>query len=140
MGNRLNQWKQKIIAFMYGRYGVDTLYYALNVFWLVCLFLGVLTGMVLFHLLAWLALGYMTFRMFSRNYAKRRRENELFLRCWNPVKGFFKLQWTRIRDCRTSVYRKCPACRSVLRLPHRRGKHTAVCPRCANRFDVHIIL
>ena len=69
------------------------------------------------------------FRMFSRNLGKRRRENEKFC-------GFFKLLKNKFRDRKTHVYRKCPNCRAVLRLPKSKGKHTVVCPRCKNRFSV----
>ena len=134
----MSQWKKKLISFMYGRYGVDTLYYALNILWFLFLILQILTRSIIFGILAWVCLFFMVFRMLSRNIARRRAENDAFLRLWNPVKSFFKLQWTRVKDARTSVYRKCPQCKATLRLPRRRGTHTAVCPRCSNRFDVRI--
>lgn len=135
MGN----WKNKLIAFMYGRYGVDALYYALNTLWIVLWIVGMFTGFWPLTALAWLCLGYMFFRMLSRNIARRRAENDRFLKIWNPIRSFFSLQWRRIRECRTAVYRKCPDCGAMLRLPHRRGKHTAACPRCGRRFDVRIL-
>ena len=69
------------------------------------------------------------YRIFSRNIQKRRQENEKFC-------GFFKLIRNRFRDRKTHVYRKCPKCKAVLRLPKAKGKHTVVCPRCKNRFEV----
>ena len=36
------------------------------------------------------------------------------------------------------VYRKCPNCKAVLRLPNKVGKHTTVCPRCNKEFKVRV--
>ena len=69
------------------------------------------------------------FRMMSRNIQKRRRENDRFC-------GFFKLRRNKFRDRKTHVYKKCPHCKAVLRLPKAKGKHTVICPRCKNRFSV----
>ena len=135
MGN----WKNKLISFMYGSYGTDALYRALNVLWIVLWLVGVFTESAAVSVLAWLCLIYMTFRVLSRNIARRQAENALFLKMCNPIKGFFSLQWRRLKECRTAVYRKCPDCGAMLRLPHRRGQHTAACPRCGRRFDVRVL-
>lgn len=135
----MRNWKYKLASFMYGRYGTDALYYGLFALWLVLHVAFVITGEWVFSLFGWAVLLFMVYRVFSRNLTRRRKENEAFLKLWLPVKEFFRLQFRRIRDFRTSVYRKCPGCRAVLRLPRRRGKHTTSCPRCARRFDVHIL-
>ncbi len=134
----MQNWKYKLASFMYGRYGTDALYYALLAGWFVLHLLYSFTGEWIFPLLSWAVLIYMTYRVFSRNLSRRRRENEIFLKVWRPVKDFCKLQFHRVRDVRTSVYRKCPHCKAVLKFPRRRGKHTANCPRCAHRFDVQV--
>ena len=134
----MGKWKNKRIAFMYGRYGVDALYRALNILWIALWIIGMVTGSPIATAFSWLCLIYMTFRMFSRNIARRQAENALFLKLWNPTKNFFRFQFRRIKEWREAVYRTCPDCRANLRLPHRRGKHTAACPRCGRRFDVHI--
>lgn len=135
----MKSFKNKLIAFMYGRYGVDSLYYALLGLWMVCWFLRVLTQSIVFDLLLWAILVILIYRVMSRNLSRRRAENEKFLKLWKPVQSFGKRQWMRIRDCRTHVYRRCPECGSMLRLPHRRGTHTAVCPKCSRRFETRII-
>ena len=122
---------------MYGRYGVDTLSKVM-----VWAYLGVVicfTIAALFVDSIWLSLIqyvstsamliWIFFRMFSRNVAARRRENEKFC-------GFFKLRRNKFRDRKTHVYRKCHACGAMLRLPKAKGKHFVVCPRCKNRFEV----
>ena len=70
----------------------------------------------------------------SRNIPKRRAENARFV-------GFFKLRRNKWKDRKTHVYRKCPTCHAILRLPKikgkekGKGKHTVCCPRCANKFE-----
>ena len=66
----------------------------------------------------------------------RRKENDFVFGIFRRIKGFFKLQKNKFKDRKTHVYRKCPKCKAVLRLPKAKGKHTVVCPRCKNRFEV----
>ena len=133
MGN----FKNKLYRFLYGRYGND----ALNKFLLWVYVIWVLAGAVIelftnsvwfsvFYWVSSLALAiWMLSRSFSRNIAARRKENERFC-------NFFKLIKNKHRDRKTHVYRKCPECKVVLRLPKSKGKHFVVCPRCKNRFKV----
>lgn len=85
-----------------------------------------------------LLLCYSIFRMFSRNVYKRRVENQRFCRFFRPVKNFFVLRKNKRRDKKTHVYKKCPQCKKVLRLPRVSGKHTVKCPCCQNRFEMKI--
>ena len=131
---------------MYGRYGGDTLNKVLlGVYVAVVLIFSIVSMTLTFFpgvpdvvdtvlTLVYMALSILLivvifFRIFSRNIQKRRRENDRFC-------GFFKLIRNRFRDRKTHVYRKCPKCKAVLRLPKAKGKHTVVCPRCKERFGV----
>ncbi len=136
----MGKFKNKVSRFFYGRYGTDTLnktllwvYIAVVVIHTVALFFlpdGIKTLVsIVYFLLAATLIVIIFARMFSRNIPKRRRENERFC-------GFFRLRRNRFRDRKTHVYRKCPACRAVLRLPKAKGKHHVVCPRCKHRFEV----
>lgn len=135
----MSNWKQKLASFMYGRYGTDALGYALLILYILLDVVYIFTHRLIFSLISSALLVFMIFRMFSRNCARRRLENERFLKLWNPVAAWWKLQYHRVRDCRTSVYRKCPHCKAVLKLPRRRGKHTVCCPRCAQRFETRVL-
>ncbi len=135
----MQSFKQKIASFLYGRYGADALGYALLVVYFLLYLVYVFTRIWVFSVLSCLVSFFMIFRMFSRNYARRQRENAWFLRMWNPVASWVKLQFHRVRDCRKSVYRKCKHCKAVLKLPRRRGKHTVCCPRCAKRFETTVL-
>ena len=133
----MGKFKSKLYRFMYGRYGTDTLGNVLLITYFVILvlhtFIGFFWGNVWVDAAVWLISSALAVtvicRMFSRKIVKRRQENEKFC-------GFFKLRRNKIRDRKTHVYRKCPECKAVLRLPRAKGKHTVVCPRCKKRFNV----
>ncbi len=137
----MGKFKNKLYRFMSGRYGSDTLNKVLLwiyvgvvvVYTVASLFVKndlALSLMLLCYLLLTVTLIVVIFfRMFSRNTTKRRRENDRFC-------GFFRLRKNKFRDRKTHVYRKCPSCRAVLRLPRAKGKHAVICPRCKNRFEV----
>ena len=122
---------------MYGRYGTDTLstvlLYVYFAFVLICTVVSIFVRSIWFSLFYYVVatalVVWMLSRMFSRNIAARKRENDKFC-------GFSKLRKNKFRDRKTHVYRKCPSCKAVLRLPKAKGKHFVVCPRCKNRFEV----
>ena len=133
--------KQWLYRFMYGRYGNDKLnnyllwtYVGLLLLQMVLMLfadVSVAVG-ITYRVVSLLSLAIafiVLYRSFSRNIEKRRRENEKLL-------NFLKLRAAKKRDRKTHVYRKCKKCRAVLRLPKAKGKHTVVCPRCRERFEV----
>jgi hypothetical protein len=133
----MGKFKNKLIGFLYGRYGSDTLNKVLTTIYLIWLIVftvvDVLVKSIIFSIIGWsisLALFFwVIFRMMSRNIYARRRENDKFC-------GFFKLRRNKFRDRKTHVYRKCKSCKAVLRLPKAKGKHFVVCPKCKSRFEV----
>lgn len=141
--NKMGKFKNKLYRFMYGRNGSDTLgkfllgcYIALVLIYsVVTLFIPTTETkisailMLCYILLSSVLIVMIFHRMFSKNVFKRRQENQRFC-------GFFKLLRSRRRDRKTHVYRKCPKCRAVLRLPKAKGKHSVICPRCRERFQV----
>lgn len=141
----MGKFKNAFYRFMYGRYGGDTLnkvllgvYVALVILFsvsslVISFFPGIPASVdailyAVYLTLSILLIVVIFFRIFSRNIAKRRKENEKFC-------GFFRLLRNRFRDRKTHVYRKCPQCKVILRLPKAKGKHYVVCPRCKHRFQ-----
>ncbi len=131
-------FRVRFARFMAGRNGPDalgrTVYYVLLLSLLLRLFtdhfaLGIVQALLLFVYF---------FRFFSKNRVRRARENQRFLAMLGAVRRFFVRQQHRLRDRKTHVYRRCPTCRRTLRLPKKRGTHTAVCPMCAAHFSVKI--
>ena len=147
----MGKFRDKLARFFYGRYGADQLYNAMFIAELVCLFAGAVTSVlgrvseiftllsVILYALAMLLLLLTVLRFSSRNIAKRQKENATYLRIryriLHPVKS---RRAGRPADTATHVFRACPKCKSVLRLPRQAGKHTARCPRCQKRFTVRV--
>ena len=127
--------------FMYGRYGSDQLnkfllwvYIAFLIAQMVLMLFAdsSTVARIIYYAVSTLALSLIVlifYRTFSRDIVKRRKENERLL-------NYLSLRNAKKRDRKTHVYRKCPKCRAVLRLPKAKGKHPVVCPRCRERFTV----
>jgi predicted RNA-binding Zn-ribbon protein involved in translation (DUF1610 family) len=140
MGNFMGNFKNRLIRFMYGRYGVDQLYYTSIIVCFVLLIINSLVRSPIIGIIVWAILVWMTFRTFSKNIYKRRMENEKFLKIWNVVKTKCSLTGRKIKDHKTHRYRNCPHCKAVLRLPRKKGYHAVDCPRCHKEFKVRIRL
>lgn len=136
------KFTDRLRSFLWGRYGIDSLYYGLLVsfliIWIARLFSRNIIAAVILGVLQTAVFVFMFYRCFSRNIAARRRENEIFTGFFRKIKNFFILTKNRIRDIKGFRYRKCPHCKAMLRLPRRKGQHSVVCPRCHERFEVKI--
>ena len=135
----MRSFRQKLISFMYGRYGTDQLNNGLMVTYVLILIINMFLPSIYWSIPLSALIVYSLFRMFSRNIPARRRENEAFLKFWRPLKTELVLIKDRCKDIRTARYRKCSHCKAILKLPRKRGKHTVVCPRCKERFSVRIL-
>ena len=141
-------FRSRIARFFYGRYGADQLYNFLFLTQIILLFLGAvfsLLGMVsdvfsylsfALYVIAFALFIWTLFRCLSRNVVKRQKENMTFLRIKSKL--FRRRSTGRPADTAEHIFRACPKCKSVLRLPRRVGKHTVKCPRCENRFKVKV--
>ena len=135
----LAKLQYKFAIFMQGRYGPDALYRAMLVAYVVLLVLQLITRWWPIGLLEWLLLCWMLFRVFSMNIAARQKENAAWLRVFEKVRSWWRLTRNRWRDRRTHVYRRCPHCQAVVRLPRsKKGDRVCNCPRCRTDFPVKI--
>ena len=141
----MNRLRSVLYRFMYGRYGVDTFYWWIFGASILCSILcrvfggfGLFIPETIFRLLSFVGLVYAMFRFLSKNKYKRMAENRAFCQLLTKAKKKFDLIRNMIRDRKTHMYKKCPKCKAVLRLPKSKGKHTVRCPKCDNRFDVKI--
>ena len=131
-------FRERVYSFMIGRNGGDALGRALLILYLVLALVNAFIGSWIVYLLATTLAIYAIYRMLSRDLYARRRENAWYLRRENAVRDLWRLQRNKWRDRKTHVYRRCPACKSTLRLPRQKGKHTVRCPKCQHRFEVNI--
>jgi len=140
----MNKLREKINSFFYGRYGVDQLYKFLFIVWLVIavttivlgFFEGTGTICAILYLLSAALIVYMFFRVLSKNYDARRRENDRYLALRNKVVGWFNLQKRKFKERKTHSFKKCPGCKKTVRLKKVKGEHTVRCPMCSCTFKV----
>ncbi len=130
-------FRYRLMQFMSGRYGTDKL----NNFILICAVAVSVINLFLrnyiIQLLVYLLIFYALFRVLSRNIDARRRENRWFCDKISFVSKQKEIYEQRKAD-KFHVYKKCPSCKAILRLPHRIGTHTTVCPRCSKEFRVKV--
>ena len=136
-------FRYRLMQFMSGRYGPDETFF---VIFIVAVILSVANIFIRFisfglyvviQLLVYALIIYGLFRMFSRNLEQRRREN-----MWVTEKlGFLKRKrdfYAQKKADKVHVYKKCPSCGAILRLPRRIGVHKTVCPKCGKEFTVKV--
>ena len=119
---------------MYGRYGADQLGRATVIACLALLLLSSTTGLGVLWLLSIAGYGWAIFRMFSRNLAARRRENEVFLQKTRRARTELRQARVRFRNRKQYKYFRCPQCRARLRLTRGCGEKTVVCQSCRHTF------
>lgn len=138
--DRIRQW-------MSGRYGRDELNTFLSFLCIILLVINMFVGRRILFYLALAVLVILYLRTFSKNYSKRRAENEKFLQIKDRITGFFtgrrsggrtenryNDQYRAEKEDREHVYFSCPRCRKRLRVPRGRGKISIHCPQCGNDF------
>jgi len=122
---------------MSGRYGTDKLTNILLVTSMIVAFLNIFIRSYAVQILVYAVFMYALFRIFSRNIPARRRENAFVNEKLNFLKRKREL-YNQQKNDKLHIYKKCPACKAVLRLPHRIGTHKTVCPRCGKQFTVKV--
>ena len=125
------------MQFMSGRYGTDKFFYGILGLAAVVAFINLIIRSYLLQLVVYGLFVYAVFRMLSRNITARRKENDWFT---EKIFSFKKRKefYDRQKADTFHVYKKCPTCKAVLRLPRRIGVHTTVCPRCNTEFTVKV--
>lgn len=126
--------REKLMRFMYGRYGVDKLSKHLVtgavIISLASIFIrwGILTTLSLIMII-W---GY--FRIFSKNHAVRYKEAcayENFLGKLKKGPNQLKYEMQQRKDYRIF---KCPNCKQRMRIPKGRGNVEIRCRKCSTVF------
>ena len=135
--------QERISRFMYGRYGFDVLGRAMLILYVVVAVINVLvpsyTVKNIIFMIQWMLLLLAVFRMLSRNFPARRRENQVFQQMVSKFSQALQLTVRRFKDIKFKRYRKCPLCKSVMRLPIKKGRHTVKCVNCHQPFKVFIV-
>lgn len=129
--------RYKLMQFMSGRYGADGFGYGLIILASVLAFINIFIRSIILQCIVYAITFYILFRIFSRNIEARRRENQWFMSKVFAFKRNKEIKEKRKVDV-LHIYKKCPKCKAILRLPRRVGKHTTVCPKCSHQFKVTV--
>ena len=126
--------KFKLMRFMQGRNGIDQFSQFLNAVVLIMFLISILTRSTVLGWLPFVLMGYMYFRIFSKNIPKRSMENQRYcnMRYDLSIKiNKMKKQWEQRK-----IYRffRCPMCKQKVRVPKGRGKICITCPKCREEF------
>ena len=127
--------KEKLMKFMYGRYGNDELNQFLFKLVFISLIISLLTGRAslfgeIFYILALIIVIFIYFRMFSKNFNKRYSERTLYLNFNNKVKLSLDKQKNIKKQKKSYAFFKCPSCKQKVRVPKGKGKISIHCPKC----------
>lgn len=143
--NRFQAWFSN---FMRGRYGYDELTRTLFTAIIVVLIVSIVSNLVghfggrLFYtissvanLISTVLIVYAFFRVFSKNHAARRAENEKFLARRRRVeakrgKSASSKKDASARNESEYKYLDCPHCQQAMRVPRGKGKIAVKCPKC----------
>ena len=120
----------KMARWMQGRYGVDGLSNGLMALGVITMLLSIIPHL---DLLSWVAIACMAvalYRMCSKNFARRRKENETYERVMKRPKHTYALVKKAWVNRKTTRYFKCKNCGQVLSVPRGKGTLRVVCPKC----------
>ena len=106
--------------------------------YIVLFVLNMITRNVFLYYLELIVCFLFLFRALSKNLTKRYEENSSYLAIRDRVARFFRIQKRRWTDRKTHVYRKCPYCKTTIRLPRIKGTHSTTCPKCKRDFNVRV--
>ncbi len=133
----------KFQRFMTGRYGIDKLWSALLIFYLISVIIANIVyryskiSYIAFLLLSTAIFIFALFRVFSKNIEMRRSENESWLRFTGKIKKELTYQKDKWNQRKTHKFIKCRKCKKILRLPKHKGKINVTCPHCKNQFIIN---
>ncbi|MBR2861524.1 MAG: hypothetical protein IKB86_06775 [Clostridia bacterium] len=133
--------RDKLIKFMYGRYGVDELGKVMlgcalvlsvvsmifNLFWPL--------GSVICSSVSFAFMFLIIFRAFSKNINRRVMENHKYLARTEKLRGKLKFYRTMFNERKNYAYIKCPNCKNYSRVPKGKGKIKITCRVCKKQFE-----
>lgn len=119
---------------LYGRYGVDQFATALVVGSVVFSLLFTFTHWAIFYILSSVLLVYAVYRIFSKNFARRQRENIFWQNIAIKGKKVSHILVRRTKDFPKYKYYKCMNCKQTIRIPRGKGRVEIRCPKCGYSF------
>lgn len=127
--------REKLMRFMYGRYGNDQLNRFMLILSVLLVFVSSFTGKNVFWYIGAVLITLTYIRMFSRNIQKRYAENQKYLQLVGPIGKWFKIRFKHLKERKTHRFFSCPACKQKVRVPKGKGNICITCPKCRTQFQ-----
>lgn len=134
--NKLYRLRSRVMAFMQGRNGVDQIVKACLGAYFLLYIVNIFARSLIISLIMTALFVYMILRIMSRIVDKRFEENARFLMLIGRIKRKYSMTKTMLTD-KTRVYKKCPGCKSIMRIQRIPGRHTVKCP-CGRQLEINI--
>lgn len=131
--DRVDDMKDKLQNFMVGRYGADSFSKFLLILSMISIGISLLLGR-LFLVIAILLLSYNYYRMFSKDYEKRYKENMKYKDILFRVTAKIRSWKNTVAQRKTHHIYKCPGCKQKIRIHKGRGTIMVTCPKCKTEF------
>lgn len=128
------KFKDSMVKFKYGRYGVDHFSRLLIGVSVVLLVVTLFWYNTFFYVLGIVLMAYVYFRTFSKNVSKRYAENQVYLKYRYKLVAKCNTFIARLKDSKTHRIFKCPGCGQKIRVPRHKGKISIKCPKCRIEF------
>lgn len=134
----MNKFMTKLVTYMQGRYGMDSLNVFLFVLSFIVSFLGVFIRNPIPSILSFALLILMILRITSKDIYKRQQENIRFTKIYNPIKNkinsskYLNLLKQKFKYRKTHKIFLCK-CGKMIRVPKNKGKVEVSCPNCGVR-------
>ena len=121
--------REKIRQYLLKINGIDELFNLMFILYFVIYIINLFIKSAILEAIGLIIFLIMFYRFMSTNKAKRKKENDKYLKMKNRIIGYFK------DDC---IYKKCSKCKTVLKLPlpYKRGIKHAKCPTCGKRLTI----
>lgn len=132
--------RNKLIKFMYGRYGVDELYKFLFILYIITFITNIFLDSIILEIIGLIIILLTFYRTLSKNIYQRSKENREYLKLKKKIIKPFENIKRNILD-KEHIYKKCSKCKTTLKLPvpYERGiKHTN-CPKCKKRLSLFVL-
>ena len=127
-------WRDRLNRFMYGRYGQDQFSRFLLAVCLAVLIVSFFVRVPGLSILVLLLLGYVYFRMLSKNITARYAENQKYLELKEKFLGFFRRGSGNVGRQGDNMIFRCPKCSQKIRIPCGKGMVEITCPKCRTKF------
>jgi uncharacterized membrane protein YbaN (DUF454 family) len=130
MKSFLQDMMMNLARWMQGRYGNDSLSNGLVALGIIALLLSIIPGLDALSLLSFACLAIAIFRSLSKNFARRRKENDAYERVMKGPKRTYAIAKKAWAYRTTTRYFKCKGCGTALSVPRGKGTLRVVRPKC----------